>query len=632
MRMIDMHLKLTRTKVMWAVWALATIPLLYMIAYKINTPYANVWAFASFWSCVILFQISWLPHAKAKEYAAVWIVAFLIGCISWSIISYEAYYSGLRRATSDQAKSFYKSVTNVVTMTDDAQDQKSRIESLIEETRAARLALKVTKNGDPIFQRDFADYMKTDYQQETLLDTTAEHAYIKSEPIYANGARYDVQFLFANQPYLPIGLARAVSFSVIHDDYSYKNYILSSNYQRSTDFVITFLLSFLGMIGYMNVKRKGDVILQQNEDLEANAKQIEQQKDELEAQNDELASQRDEMEAQRDEIEAQAAELSASNDQLIDTNRKLSIFKSTYHMIQRDVNAAGHQSAQNLQHIQSGWDMKEKTAARSKRHDIINRLRALKSARIEDLTTADEIENYTERLSLFKQLVQMFAEEHGEENFSADMYDLILEPWINRIHKELGGLDQILNIEAKDTAVSELLASIDAAHHAIPANMEKGISTTPLEKVIDDDIDGTRQGFIILDKVDSMIFNLIGNSAAAIQEYKKRLRHESPEQARAYRPLVKLHVYQQGDFLGIEVRDNGGGFPDDIIHKIYHDPIPSTKKTPVKRQYGEGTSYIGFFAELMDIQVTASNVRDEDGHLGACTKLMIPIKKMDATS
>lgn len=108
---------------MWVIWALVAVPLLYCIANRINVPYANVWAFVSFWSCVALFQKTWLPHAKPKEWAKIWLVALCIGGFSWSIISYEAYYSGLRRATADQAKSFYKSVTNVVTLTDDATEQ-----------------------------------------------------------------------------------------------------------------------------------------------------------------------------------------------------------------------------------------------------------------------------------------------------------------------------------------------------------------------------------------------------------------------------------------------------------------------------------------------------------------------------
>ena len=601
-------------------------------------PYRCIIGCCFSYTMIFLMYATLYPSAPRLICRLILVVSLAVAVANWFIFIYKDYNTMFLPSTVKQSQSVYENMMLRLAVAKDEEERKSSLQAFTQkyEKDLRPFDVRISRNGELFYTCRMARSYQEGFYYLTFLDTETGEGKLQASdgyvPVVLDGDRYDIQICGAGGPEFWNGLLRVMTWSALGlpSGTPRSREDVDDNMWGETVFWITWILGFITFLLAGNAWNE-------KENAEWAGKRLTLMTADLAISNQQLRDQRDEIESQKDEIEAQAGELARSNEHLTEANRKLAIFEHTYSMIQRDVNAAGHRSAQNLQHIQSGWDRQEKAAARSKRHDIINRLRALRHAKIDDLSTQEEVALYTERLSLFQQLIQMFAEEHQEEDFSADIYDIILEPWINKIHKELGSLDQILNIESKDTTVAEILASLDAAHQAIPANMEEGKGPVRLIKQMEtENMDVTHHADVILDKLDSMLFNLIGNSNEAVQAYKKRLRSTSREAARAYRPFVKLHVYEerpaledagavQQAYLVMEVQDNAGGFPENILGKIYHEPVATTKQTPNHRDYGEGTSYIGFFAEAMGIRVEASNVQQEDGCMGACTRLWIPI-------
>ena len=69
------------------------------------------------------------------------------------------------------------------------------------------------------------------------------------------------------------------------------------------------------------------------------------------------------------------------------------------------------------------------------------------------------------------------------------------------------------------------------------------------------------------------------------------------------------------------MKDNGGGFPEDIINDVYRKPVRTTKDN---RDHGEATVYIGFFVKLMNGFIEAENFKIKEGELGAITRIYLP--------
>lgn len=143
-----------------------------------------------------------------------------------------------------------------------------------------------------------------------------------------------------------------------------------------------------------------------------------------------------------------------------------------------------------------------------------------------------------------------------------------------------------------------------------------------------DDVDKKCYFYIILSKLQRIIFNLIDNAQGAIKEHATELRHKFGRDAEVkfLGEIVLTAAIEWKDnrhYLIITVTDNAGGFDESILHDIYKKPV-RTSKLSDKRQYNEGTSYIGFFVQLMRGNITAENIVFDKDHRGARTTICIP--------
>jgi signal transduction histidine kinase len=308
------------------------------------------------------------------------------------------------------------------------------------------------------------------------------------------------------------------------------------------------------------------------------------------------------------------------NKQLSESNNKLAIWRNTYEKIQRDFSGVVSNSKNNLQHMQSEWDKDFKAAAGLGRHDVLNRIKLLRND--VSLLSNEQVDvQRKERLALFKQALIIGAE--NESTILKDNYDFVLSPWIDKMHVELKGLESTLDIVVTDVSIIEVLKAIQAG---IPPDILQKKTSVDFLQNISENVDRNKKCRVILNKIKSIVFNLISNSAAATESrIDTFIENGDRDKIVAYVREIQLHIYEKIHMdkrcLCIEVNDNGGGFPEDILYKIYKEPIRTTKDN---REYGQGTSYIGFFVDLMGADIEAKNINFENGERGASTLVYIP--------
>jgi|GEM_PF-5437458 len=538
---------------------------------------------------IILVFLS-LKSIKLK-YRFFWLfVAIFFSAICWVLFSYQSYYQGVRVAKSTEAQLLYQSA-KVIIETDIPDDQKLQLLNDVMHDSKASIIIK--KNDEDFFyqphgrniQRYIVEKFSDDAKQMTVLDRKSPEwdssKYVPFNEIIKDGNKYQYSYEYANKPYMWIGIARAISWSVLPDLFytqsSFNGFIIFRLYERSLNFWAPFFLLFCSgiLVSFSTTK------LMQSEN-----------------------------------------ELKRSNQNLQKVNNKLAIFQNTYEKIQRDFAGVVSNSKNNLQHMQSEWDKDFKAAAGLGRHDVLNRIKAMR----DDDSILDETQQ-KERLSIFKQALIAGAE--NDNTILKDNYDFVLYPWIERIHTELKGLENTLDISLSETTVKHVLSAIKMGEPPDILNQKTEIE---FDETIQPNIDQSMKCRVIISKIQSIVFNLISNSAAATES---RLEYfiETGDDKNLELYVRKIHlvvtevVIKTKAYLCITIQDNGGGFPEDILNKIYKEPVRTTKDA---REYGQGTSYIGFFVDLMPgARIEARNIQYGNGETGASTILYIPVRECE---
>ena len=315
------------------------------------------------------------------------------------------------------------------------------------------------------------------------------------------------------------------------------------------------------------------------------------------------------------------------NAELIEQQRQKEIaylelenFRQTYNKIKSDFVTAIFDSKNAMQGVQSTWDYMEKQAAKLGRHDIINALRSLESYRMNKSSKGKRDHIDEEQVNNYKQIVSEINFKYNGD-FLSDTYAVFIEPCINRMHHELQGLEKILDLSVQDYNLSEVIQCL-SSDEVIP----KGITRNNLfSKNIINNINKSWSCKVVLSKLESIVFNLLANSAKANQDFFEKHCLDDDFDIKEYVGKIWLNISlkekNNNSYLCVEVKDNGGGFPEDIIKDVYRKPVRTTKDN---REHGEATVYIGFFVKLMNGFVEAENYRIKDDELGAVTRIYLP--------
>ena len=320
----------------------------------------------------------------------------------------------------------------------------------------------------------------------------------------------------------------------------------------------------------------------------------------------------------------------------------LNNFRLTYDKIRNDFAIRTSNSTNYLQKVVStydkqAWDIQEKEAVKLGRHDIFgafNKFRDWKKEHFLDNIDKESLvdkKGYEDSVKEYFKLLQVIGQEY-DENLIADTFDITLLPWLRVMQSDLKELEHVLDITPETKTVKQVLEAMIPGK-AIPKSLAENKSESKkFNRVVSVSENVQNNGIcddLILSKLQSVIFNIIENSARAIDEHFDRLDYEDKFN---YVGMIDLrisetiHTFEKGNItcsaLCFEVQDNAGGFPDNYLKDIYKRPVPSSKREG--RKFGEGTVYIGFFVDLMNGDIKAENASFGNYGLGALTRVYIP--------
>jgi signal transduction histidine kinase len=265
-------------------------------------------------------------------------------------------------------------------------------------------------------------------------------------------------------------------------------------------------------------------------------------------------------------------------------------YKLIFDKINEEINSKRSQQIHHLQELEFNWKELLTKSFKSLRHDLRNKL-----------------------------------EESYQDELEKHVYDHVVKPFREKIISTLDELPEIYDMSLKIVDIKEVHEDI---YKRLPNNIKKSriydFVYNPLPTEL---TNGNYHINVNLVRLYSILFNLISNSSSAIS----RLKDEMREQGKQVQGVVEVifNLKRHGnELLEVVVKDNGGGFPKEIIDKVYNEPVESSDSSRGKRQ-GEGTTYVAFFVEYMEGSVKAKNYEREDAK-GAVTIIELPIQRNES--
>lgn len=133
--------------------------------------------------------------------------------------------------------------------------------------------------------------------------------------------------------------------------------------------------------------------------------------------------------------------------------------------------------------------------------------------------------------------------------------------------------------EKQVTDINKLVAEfVDLAYHGMRAK-DSGFNCN-LEKDLGKDLPKVK---VIPQDISRVVLNIFNNAFYAVEDRRK-------SEGENFKRIVKVRTYQSGNKVGIAIRDNGKGIPQDIKEKIF-EPFFTTKPTGQGTGLGLSISY-----------------------------------------
>ena len=133
--------------------------------------------------------------------------------------------------------------------------------------------------------------------------------------------------------------------------------------------------------------------------------------------------------------------------------------------------------------------------------------------------------------------------------------------------------------EKQVTDINKLVAEfVDLAYHGMRAK-DSGFNCN-LEKDLGKDLPKVK---VIPQDISRVVLNIFNNAFYAVEDRRK-------SEGENFKRIVKVRTYQTGNKVGIAIRDNGKGIPQDIKEKIF-EPFFTTKPTGQGTGLGLSISY-----------------------------------------
>lgn len=494
-------------------------------------------------NCILLLLISslmiivpavFLKVVQWKWKISVIVISFIFACFNWIYVSYNSFYDGVAFNLYNEANILYTSTSTILKSNITENEKKVLLSNIYSKSYGE---ITVDKNEEPFIFNE-SKRPKDKYELQPIID---------SRLILTNDCKYNFKYSYANQPFLNIGLTRAISFSVFPDIMTDEfadnlNYINGRLYNRSITLWSAFILLYYLLLGIVYFKLK------------------------IDRNNDNIAE----------------------------------IYKYMHLQMIRDINNITTSKAKNvLQELLTNWNIKQVSntayettyeaaseAARSTKHDLGHK--------------------WTDQNEFFLQ--------HKDD----------IKPYIDEILNDLNDIPKVISIKTQKYTVTDILTKLNEIK-IINGSLrkERGLNfkyTTIKPELIKND----EYCEVNLERIKSIVENLIGNSEEATNNKKREFRKLRIPYERKIFLETGITNLENKKFFFISIKDNGGGFPDP--EKIYKEVVVSSRKNADgSSRNGEGTSYINFFVNLYGGKIHASNYSVEGGLLGAKTKIYFPI-------
>lgn len=508
---------------------------------------------------------------KVRQVVALGVIIFLC-VLNWVYVSYLSYYSGVERNLYQESKYYYQIVSQVLSSNIDDSVKRVAIDKQAQNTKARFI---ITKNGEEFYYKESGRNTNEYILEEYYFSEKDGINVVFPKIIDSNGNVYQYRYFYANKPFIWIGLSRAITYSIIPDisqmnNVSFMKYHL---YERSMNFWLPF------WVGYFMIL----IILHYKTGYEVNIKELAFSYRALEDKNNELVDAKKELE---------------------DNNKELRGYQLTHDMLMNQFDrATSIEVSQHLQSLQLGWN------------GLVEKL------------IADEVHKLKNELSQFS--IQNDSIQKGEllknrpAEIESKLYEKVLKPYQKTIMDILSNLPNVLDYRVSENSIKEI---VEASKASIPTTFERDRSLKSAF-IIQDEVSAQCKGLYCLvnkARLSNIIYNVLKNSSTAlslqiIKKLKEGILHKGKIILR-----YSLKRENDADYLVVTITDNAGGFPLDIVDKVYREPVKSTDKSEGER-WGGGTSYVKFFADRMNIDIVAKNICEEDNVIGAVVEIWIPV-------
>lgn len=161
----------------------------------------------------------------------------------------------------------------------------------------------------------------------------------------------------------------------------------------------------------------------------------------------------------------------------------------------------------------------------------------------------------------------------------------------------------------QEYSISKLIDEVlDLANSEYDLKKKYDFKSITVVKEIAEDLPEIR---ITVTEIQQVLYNIIRNAAQAIKQ----------ENSIEKKPTLILRAFQEGDYLVIEIEDNGPGIPDKIKNKIF-EPFFTTKEV------GEGTG-LGLSVSFMIIKNNHNGILNVDSakNCGTVFQIKLPVEQ-----
>jgi len=198
-----------------------------------------------------------------------------------------------------------------------------------------------------------------------------------------------------------------------------------------------------------------------------------------------------------------------------------------------------------------------------------------------------------------------------------DLYRQILLPFQEKIIGHLRELEGRLTFDVQRISLFEVYAHLAGLLQSRIAGNAFGYGLA-----IDGDAWQETTAWVRVDrnKVWDMLLNILRNAQAALDFLRiERLRSRRTD---PFSPCIRVEFLSTGQSAQIRVTDNGGGLDDEVVARLYREPVVSRKRKGEKP--GQGSLFVKFFADRMGMTVSAENTVQPQGP-GLAVTLDIPL-------